>query len=200
MKRPERGEQEKKHDPQWTEKRAERNEGDKGGNNRPIMGVTEDDRSCESWRRRSLILRGWPILWERRSRFTKSRNSAYGGCRAHSSSSSSSFSSSLSFLLPRRRGGTIGQTGCHNPLLFSHTLAVLCLCVSPCTFLVPVDERSLALSLLHPCQLMSHRVQRLRWPTFSVMFLSSACLPLPLSTIVLSRLPGWIDRWLELLR
>lgn len=130
----------------------------------------------------------------------KVRNSAYGGRRAHSSSSSSSFSSSLSFLLPRRRGGTIGQTGCHNPLLFSHTLAVLCLCVSPCTFLVPVDERSFALSLLHPCQLMSHRVQRLRWPTFSVMFLSSACLPLPLSTIVLSRLPGWIDRWLELLR
>lgn len=79
------------------------------------------------------------------------------------------------FVAPRR----------HDRMRCSHTPsppAVLHLRVPllMCTFLVPVDERSLALSLLHPCQLMSYPTT-FALATFSITFLSSACLPLPLS-------------------
>lgn len=104
--RPGREEQGKKNDSQWTEKRAERNEGErrghKGENNRPITWVTEDDRSRESRRQKS-YLTGIANTMGAAKPIHKARNSAYGRHRAHSSSSSS-FSSSLSFLLlPRRR-------------------------------------------------------------------------------------------------
>lgn len=85
-----------------SEERNERSAEDKGGNNRPITWVTEDDRSRESRRQKSYLM-GIANTMGAAKLTRKARNSAYDGRRAHSSSSSF-FSSSVSFLLlPRRR-------------------------------------------------------------------------------------------------
>lgn len=152
----------KKNDSQWTEKRAdgeeqlalrceekrrerrerkEKQSADHVGDGRPSV-VREPETEVLSYEDSQCHGSG-------ENGFTKPRSSAYDGRRAHSSSDSSSS--------PHRcclDGGTIGQTGCHNPLLFSYpfTPAVLRLRVPllMCTFLVPewMRDHSLFLSFI----------------------------------------------------
>lgn len=179
-------ESKKKNDSQWTEKRAKRNEGsagDKGGNNRPITWVTEDDRSRESRRQKSYLM-GIANTMGAAKPIRKARNSAYDGRRAHSSSSSS-FSSSLSFLLlPRRRHDrtdrmpqpVVVPVSLH-PHRFASTRPLVHL---PCS-----GGREIIRSF--PLPFVSINVPSdttFALATFSITFLSSACLALPFFILI----------------